>query len=1045
MKKLTTFFVDNSKLTLIITFFFVIGGFLGLSNLNSESYPSVNFAMATVDTYYKGASADDVEIKITKPIEDEIRTVSGLKDVRSISKSGFSSINIRIDMDNEDVEEVMSDLQKAIDRVSKLPKDLEERPSFREINSEEFPAIELAIVGKNIDRKRDILSDLLKEDLEDIKSVKNGRLVGFTEREFSIKLIQKKLDYYHIGVNEVEMKIKLRNQNIPGGNLKSSTQKSLIRVEGKITNRKDLENIVIRSNFSGQLVLLKDIATVIDGHQEYKVKSGYNGEEATLLIVNKKAGADTIKLVNEVEKKLQKYKKYEEEGLRVIIYNNEANKVRNKLEVLSSNAVSGLALVVLFLLIFLPGKIGIMASFSLPLAILATFGLMPSMGINIDTISVLALVIAIGMLVDNSVVISENFNRLKESGLESREAAIKSVEQLWLPITATAFTTIGAFMPMLVTKGIMGQFIKFIPIIVSISLLLSLFESFFLLPMRLVLAGGKKKSSETKKDWFQGFIIKFEGFMLLCVRNRYKVALVFVGTIVASFLLLAKGNKFILFPAEQTEIYVTRFETKMGTPIKHTMSVGNSIVTKIKENFDEHINHLTLRVGSSSMGPTDPKGQTGSNQGLILIYVTKESSLGLHYTDALKTLREIKEESATSLSFQELVNGPPVGEPVNVTFRSNDSTNLDKAVAIIKGNLTKVSGIVDIKDNLVLSDKEIEVILNYGQLSKLGLSVQSVGNTIRTAMQGNMASTVVLNNKEINLNIQMARFDKKKLSDLKNLKVMDSRGNLVPLSSVAKFNEKPGTPIVRRFDYKQARTITANILPKLITSQIANVKVKEIFEKISKDYPGVSIVFGGEAESTKESMQSLGQALILAMIVIFGILVFIFNSYLRPAIIMSTIPLGLVGFSIAFFFHNKPVSFMAMIGLIGLSGIIVNSGIVLISFIDQLKAEGNLALEEILVKASGMRFRAVLVTSLTTISGLFPTAYGIGGNDAMLIPMTLAMAWGLTSGTTLTLIWVPCAYGILEDFTAYFSKKKTNNQEMNSSIENSIDGKNSLA
>ena len=540
MNSIVKFFLENYKLTIILSFMMLIFGILGFKKLNAESFPTVNFAMAQIITRYDGATASDVETKITKPIEDKIREVSGLKDVKSVSKSGLSKIFVRVDMDNEDEDEVLEELQKSVNQVTGLPEDLRDEPEYMEINSEEFPAIELAIVGDNKDRKRDLMVDSLKEELEDSKRVKNVRPVGFKKRQFNIRLDGKKLSRFHIGLEEVLMKIKNRNVDIPGGNLIDDGIRQLIRVEGKVENVSELENLVIRSNFSGQKVLLKDIATVEDGEEDGTTLATYNGEDATFLIVNKKGGADTLALVDEVNKIIKRFKDQYDNSLSIEIYNNEGEKVRKKLDILSSNAITGLILVIVFLFIFLPGKIGLMASMSLPLAVMATIGFMPTFGMNLDAITILALVIALGMLVDNSVVISENFARIKEEeSLDSTQAALKSVKQLWLPISTTAFTTIAAFLPMLVTKGIMGQFIKYIPIVVTISLLISLVESFFFLPMRLSFTGGvqkeKKENEEVKRDWFHKFILKFETMMDSFVKHRYLVGfgfgLVLVGCV----------------------------------------------------------------------------------------------------------------------------------------------------------------------------------------------------------------------------------------------------------------------------------------------------------------------------------------------------------------------------------------------------------------------------------------------------------------------------------------------------------------------------------
>jgi multidrug efflux pump subunit AcrB len=1023
METLVKFFIENHKLTIIISIFLIIFGLMGAAKLNSESYPSVNFAMATINTRYEGATASDIELKITKPIEEEIRTVSGLKDVKSVSKSGMSSIFVRIDMDNEDEDKVMTDLQKAVDRVSNLPSDLRDKPVFKEINSEEFPAIEIAITGDNKNRARDLMADLLKEELEDNKKVLSVRPVGFLKRQFNIYLNQQKLQDYHIGINEVVGKVQRRNVNIPGGEVKTFDKKDLIRVEGKIRNEDELKNLVVRSNFNGKEIKLSDVAEVLDGEEEAKYLASYNGEPATLLVVTKKAGADTLKLVEEVSSTINRYTEKYKDQFKIHIYNNEAEKVKNRLAILNSNALQGLVLVVVFLLIFLPGKIGIMSSLSLPICVMATVGLMPMMGMNLNAITILALVIALGMLVDNSVVIAEYFTVLRTQGMSPTEAATKSVTLLWLPISATVFTTVAAFMPMLVTKGVMGQFIKWIPIVVSMSLLISLAESFFLLPMRLKLVGEKVKNlEETGKDWFGKVATKFENLLEWCIRRRYLVGGLFGLILVGCFLLMSVGNKFILFPAEQTEVYLARIEMVQGTPAEKTINVVNEITLKIKETLGEDAKHLVSRAGTSQTDPTDPKGSDGESKGLIIIYASDFAKYNIKDTEYLKKLRDISHPEVPQLIFEALVNGPPVGSPINATFRSNNEQELSGMVEEIKKELSQIKGVRDLTVDEVIGPDEVLTKINYERADQLGLTVAEAGDTIRTAFSGTIASQVNLDNKDIDINIRLEPLFREKVENLETLKVMDRQGNLIPLQAFSSFEKREGSHEIKRFDFKRAKTLSGNIDDTFITAPIANKKLTEIYNNLLTKYPGVSIVFGGEEESTKESMQSLAEALVLAMIGIFAIMVFLFKSYLRPFIIMTTIPLGLVGFSIAFFFHQKPISFLAMIGIIGLAGIIVNSGIVLISFIDDMRKEGKLSLHEILVKSSGLRLRAVLVTSLTTVSGLFPTAYGIGGADEMLIPMTMALAWGLTSGTILTLIWIPCAYAILEDWNILMTK-----------------------
>lgn len=1021
MRKLAQFFIENAKLTIVFSLFLILFGWQGLSIMNAESYPSVDFATAIIETEYYGATPEDIEVKITKPIEDEIRTVSGLKDVRSTSQAGRSKIVIRVDMDNPKVivKDVMGDIQRAIDRTKDLPTDLREKPKFTEIKSEEFAAMEIAVIGDNTNRSRDLIADALKEDIEDDKNVKAVNMDGYREREFEIKLFRKKLDQYHIGVDEVLQKIGNRNTNTPGGELETASAQRLVKVDAKIKSAEELGNTPIRSTFSGGILYLKDVAEVIDGEEEPRTLSRYMGEPATLLTVQKKGGADTLKLVAGINPVLKRYEDTYKDKAKFVIYFNEGENVEAKLATLSGNAVSGLIVVIAVLMFFMHGRIGIMVAISLPVILLATLGIMPYFDMTLNSITILALIIAMGMLVDNSVVISEEYIRRRQLGSNSLDAAVDTIHFMWIPISATAFTTIAAFLPMLVTTGIMGRFIAPIPIVVTTALLFCLFECFLLLPMRLHASsknldvGGME---EKKSGWFDKIAAKFEKFMEWTVDHRYITASGILGIIIFSFLMIGVFNKFMLFPPDQTEIYIGRIEMPEDTKVEKTYEITRRVETKVKEILGEkYLEHSVSLAGTSLPDPTDVRGQVSDNVGLIKMYATDYAKFNVPHTEVLAMLREIKEPEAASVTFEEQINGPPVGAPVTVTFRSNNGESLDNLISKIIKDLAATKGVFDAKVDDVFGPPEVKVLLDFDKLDRLGLSASAVGNTVRTALTGTFISDVTLNNKEAELKVKFADVSKANIEDLGNVKIQDIRGNLIPLSLLAKFESTRGTPQVKRYDYKRAKTVTANIQPDVITSVQANQVVTDSFTKYTADHPDVTMVFGGEQESTNESMASLGNAMVLALVGIYAIMVYIFRSYLAPGLIMTTIPLGLLGVSVAFWAHNKPVSFLAMIGVIGLAGIIVNNGIILIDFINQMKDEGKMSLREILIKAPTIRLKPVMATSLTTMGGLFPTAYGIGGADAMLVPMTLAMAWGLTTGTILTLVWIPAGYAIIED------------------------------
>ena len=1027
MRNLAKFFIENPKLTFVVSVFLVLFGWQGLTSMNAESFPSVDFATAIVETEYFGATPEDIEVKITKPIEDELRGVSGLKDVRSVSQSGRSKIVIRVDMDNPKVivKDVMGDIQRAMDRAKNLPTDLREKPKFTELNSEEFAAMEIAVVGGNDKRARDLIAYALKEDIEDDKNVKAVNLEGYREREFEIRLSRKKLDDYHIGVNEVLNKIGGRNVNIPGGEIETTSTQQIVKVDAKVASAKELADTPIRSTFSGQMIFLRDIAEVRDGQEEARTLTRYMGEPATLLSVLKKGGSDTLKLVDQVKPILERYRE-KHPDFKFVPFTNEARVVTDKLDTLSSNSLSGLVVVIGVLLFFMPGRLGVMVAISLPVILLSAIGLMPYFDLTLNSISILALIIAMGMLVDNAVVVTEEYIRRRELGASSLEAAVDTIENMWVPISATAFTTIAAFLPMMVMTGIMGRFITPIPMIVTAALLFCLLECFLLLPMRVHLIAKNmvfNKTEVVKKHWFDKVQARFEKFIVWTVDHRYITAAGIFGVIITSFLILAIGNKFILFPADQTEVYIARIEMPEDTRLEKTFEVTQRIEKRIIEFLDKDwLDHTVSIAGNSATDVLDPRGKFGDNMGVVRIMASDYAKFNVPYTVVLEKLRAITDPEASVLTFEEQLNGPPVGAPVEVTFRSSNGEQLQAMVVKIMDTLRNTKGVFDVRVDDVFGPPEVKVNLDFEKIDRLGLTPAKVGDTIRTALTGTFISDVTLNNKKAYLKVEFGDISKTSIEDLGNVKITDSRGNLIPLSLLATFESVRGTAQIKRYDFKRAKTVTANVRSDEITSLVANQLVFDTYKKLNKELPDVSFVVGGEQESTNESMESLADAMILALVGIYAIMVYIFRSYLAPGLIMTTVPLGLLGVSISFWIHDKPVSFLAMIGVIGLAGIIVNNGIILIDFINQMKDEGKLPLREILIKAPTIRLKPVMATSLTTMGGLFPTAYGVGGADAMLVPLTLAMAWGLTTGTILTLVWIPSGYAIIEDMMAQVRK-----------------------
>lgn len=1029
MKPFFHFFVAKHKLSFLLAFFFVFLGLAGFKSLKRETRPPVDFARARITTVYSGASPAEIEEQITNKIEEEIRSVRGLKKVTSVSQPGLSSISVTIDMDNVETKEVVDELQRSLQKTRGLPSDLLENPSFFYMNAKEIPIIELALVGSNTARKRDLLADELKNIIEDDPGVAEVRLSGFRKREFQILLKPDAMTRYHVGIKEVLSAVRRQTKDIPAGYIRTPGDQRLVRVTGKVREAKDLGNIVVRANFSGQMIRIRDIAQVKDHNEDPSTLVRVNGDPATLIIVSKKEQADTIKTVTRIQKRIKEFEERLGTDYKLITYDNESKRIAKRLQIVIDNALLGLVLVLFILLYFLPGYLGLVAAISLPLSILGTVGLMPLLGVNFNNITMLALVIAIGMLVDNSVVISENYARIRLEGVDRVNAALKASHQFWLPLTATVATTIVAFLPMLVTKGVMGEFIKWIPIMVTIALSMSIIEAFFLLPARLkftvrdVEKYKAKNNDNNKSNWFDKFQLNFEKVMSTAIVHRYKVLIVIASLLISSILLAAFGNRFELFPAEQVEYYFASFETPIKTTIEKTDQYSGEFSKKIIDLIGkENVKYTIARAGVSRVGGGG-SSKTGSYVGMVSIAMTDDAANNLKSRDVLKKLRTLTHENFTKVTYSAARGGPPVGDALSVSLRSNNDKELFEIVKEIKKEVKKIDGVVDLQDDQVRGGPEYRLIPNQNAISRFKLTTEDIGVALRSALQGAIVSEMSLNGEEVRIKIRYNDKDRAKLESFRNTKIMEPSGRLIPLTSVVDIVESEAPAVRKHYDFKRSVTISSDVEAKKITSLELNKKVRKIVTPLKEKYPAVNITFGGEEESTKESTSSLKNAMIIAIFAIFAILVFLFNSFGQSILILSSITLGLIGVSWSFFLHQRPLSFLALIGVVGLAGVVVNSAIVLVSYINDLKAETNLTRNEILAKASSHRLKAVMVTSLTTVGGLFPTAYGIGGYDAILVPMTLALAWGLVSGTLLTLIWVPCGYAIMDDIKLFVDKK----------------------
>ncbi|HNK59060.1 MAG TPA: efflux RND transporter permease subunit, partial [Leptospiraceae bacterium] len=908
---------------------------------------------------------------------------------------------------------------------------IREKPLVIEQKSSDFPVLEISVYGGKDEIELQANAKFIQDELRKVEGV--GRVDAFAKRkkEWQVLVNPSSKQKYNVGFYDVILAIAERNVSIPGGSINAETTKD-IRVTGEFQEIGELGKIPVRANESGNQVFISQIARLKDTYEKERTIARTNGHNAVNLLIIKKEQADIIRTIEKLNIKLQSIEKQIPETIHILELNNEGKKTINRLNVVISNSVQGLILIFIVLFVFFSLRDSILTSLSLPLSLLGSLLFMPILDISFNLISMLGIIISLGMLVDNSIVISENIYNYRMKGMAPKDAAIVGTSELVVPIVGSYLTTIAAFIPMLSMSGIMGKFVVQIPLMVIITLTMSLFESFFLLPVRIAKYG--KIKTEVRESFFEKLrgkldlffetmILKFESLTEKLVRRKY-ISLSIIASIFLSALVTISLMKFNLFPKEGIEQVIIKAEFPPYFTARETLEKLQYLEPILDRIPKTEIIGYTVKVGIQQTDSGDPLTRVGEHLGMVHLYFIPENERKRTTSEIIGELEaEIKKiPNAENVFIEELINGPPIGAAVTVAVEGKDYKKLKEISNEIKDFLQSMNGVKNIADDYKKGREEIVLTLDSERAARAGISVATTANFVRSAFEGNEASRFRLGKDEVRIKVQNDAQYRTSQEDIKRVNIINRYGLFTPLASFVNIKNEQGIEALLHFDYEKAITITADVDEKIITSGMVNGSLAKQFGDLEKKYPGYSMKFRGEQESTNKSMASLASAGIIAFFGIFAILAIIFNNTVKPFFIIMSIPLGLVGVIFGFLISNKSLSFLAMIGIIGLAGVIVNTSIVLVDCIDELQKKGMDKYQS-LVKAASSRFRPIILTTITTMAGLIPTAYGIGGTDAMLVPMTLALAWGLGFGTIGALFFIPTIFSIGYDFKSFLQKQ----------------------
>ena len=1047
MDSILDFLVRQKKFALVFSFAFIAIGILSVVGMQRDQFPTVDFEVLSVTTAYPGASPEDVEKSVTNIIEEELLSVSGLKEITSTSREGISSIIVTLEADLKDVTTVKNDVRNAINRVKAFPEEVTDLPRVIDFNVTEFPVITINIdsTSGNFNQARQI-TDELQVAISRIKGVAQVDNPSYLDSEIQIKVNPDKLDKYNISVNEVISAISTRNARFTvGGNNQESLEKNIV-ILSEFESIDDIQNVVIKSTFDGPVIRLGDIAEVFRGQEEETSITRVNGTKGFVLQVKKQPQADIIRTVKRIRERVAELQKNIPDDINIFYTDDSSEAVANRLEIIIKNGYIGLALVLVVLGAFLSLRTAFWVAVSIPVTLLGTVFGLGLTGNTINLISLSGFILVLGIVVDDSIIIAESIHHYKSKGGDLYKNVVMGLKRVIMPVVTTIISTMLVMSSFFLMSGILGKFIYVLPVVVIFALGISFLEITFALPAHL-----STTKVEKQRTWFIPVENFYNRFMHYGLRWRYLIVPLFIALLVYTSFFAFKNIPFNLFPSRGATVMFANIEAPNGSSAAYTEKIVIDVENLIVSEIGEDLKSYTSTIGSYFTNRAD-----------IEIALTPTSDRERAAEDMQEKLKVLVEdvEGAEKIRISLLRPGPPQGADIEVTLVSENDAQRDLAADRLEEILKSINGVDNINRNDEIGKPRIETVLDFDEMARLGVDYSAVYRHLRTAFSGSYVTDATIAGKDEDVRIYIGNGSNTE-NFIKNTTIKNRQGNSIPMSQFSTLREIEGEPDYNHLDGDRSIKLTASIADgrprgrpskveqdqNLDEDQSLNKKPEEapkvsrgpppsktiILAKALKelnasvDFPQVSIITSGGAQESIESLQDFLRAFVVAIVGIFLLLAILFNSYSQPMLVLAAVPFSLIGVVWAFYFHGEPLSFFALTGSLALMGVIVNDSLVMVSHLNYIK-EKSAALEDKIVwiaRGARDRLRPVVLTTLTTMAGVLPLAYGIGGTDVFLQPMVLALGYGLIFGTFLTLILLPCMYLMNYDFINMLGRIKT--------------------
>jgi multidrug efflux pump subunit AcrB len=1068
MNHVIAWFARNHVAANLLMGLMVIGGLVSLPNIQQKTFPDIHVNVISIGVVYLGAAPEEVEQGVCIRIEEEINGINGIDEITSSAAEGACGVSAEL-MDDYPVDRALSEIKNAVDSITTFPVETE-KPIISHVEVRRT-VLQIAVSADASEKSLKIFGERIRDSISGLPDVTQVELRNARDYEISIEVAEETLQRFGLTFDEVVNAVRRGSLDRPGGSIKTSAGEILLRTKGQAYTRPEFEQVVLRTEPDGTRLLLSDVATIVDGFDEEDRYAFFDGNPAVSVKVFRVGEQKVLDLVKSVEAQVEVLRTQLPQGLTITTWQNSANQLKDRLNILIKNGIGGFILVFVVLAIFLRLKLAIWVSLGVPLSILGALFVFPVAGVSINAISLFAFIMVLGLLVDDAVVVGENVHRHQENAEDPLEAAISGAREVATPVIFGVLTTIAAFGPLIYAPGTMGQIFSVIGLSAVLCLTFSVIESQLVLPAHL---GHMKRSDPAKTERRNSLRARWKKFqtrmatsLSRIARDRYRPMLdralaerysVIAGGVALLTIAIATGilgigsakMNFSFFPPIESDYVTASLLMPQGTPVQDTERAARLLLGsahRMQADMDEEglevdgeslVKHILLSIGEQPMsgggGPRASAGAVGSHAAEVSVAIQSGDDRPISAAEIKRRWRKLTPAIPGVVELVFSADLFSAGDPIDVQLRSNNVTDLRAAADRLKHKLAGYSGVSDINDSFREGKQEIKLAILPAAQS-LGLTLDDLSKQVRQAFYGEEAQRIQRGRDDLRVMIRYPQEARRSLADLEELRIRTPDGGEVPFYAVARAELGRGYATIKRSNRQRVINVTADVDAKQVAAgDVISDLERTFLPLLAADYPGLThSLEGAQAEQT-ESIIGLFANYATALMVIYALLAVPLRSYVQPLIIMAVIPFGLVGviFGHWFMYFTREIftdqtfnfSMMSIFGFVALTGVVVNSSLVLVHYINERRALG-IPIEEAVREAGVARFRPIVLTSITTFVGLAPILSETSVSAQFLIPMATSLGFGVVFGSAISLFLVPCAYYVLEDLRIFLSSKRS--------------------